>query len=48
MDKCDVKLEVKELMELLRELSEEQQAGVLMSIEGLRLFSKGKKKKTAS
>ena len=45
MDKYSIKPEVKELMELLRKLSEEQQAGILMSIEGLKLLSEGKRKK---
>lgn len=43
-----MKQEVKELLELLRKLSDEQQAGVLMCIEGAKLISDGKKKKTAN
>lgn len=41
----NLKQEVKELFELLRKLSEEQQAGFLMCIEGVKVFSEGKRKK---
>lgn len=37
--------EVQKLLELLRKLSEEQQAGVLMCIEGVKLIAEGKRKK---